>query len=189
MTYVPCSEEEVEYLDSYDPRAYPVTMLTVDLAVFTYDVRERLWKVLLVKRGNYPHKNCWALPGGFMDPHETLQQAAVRELQEETGLTVSSTQVRMLRLADAPDRDPRGRAVSAVFTAQIPHASLRAGDDAQETCWVPLQILDRAVRAELAFDHGALVLDAGRYWGLRQEFADAKHWGTPASSEQKVGEQ
>lgn len=145
-------EHECRFLNSYNPRNYPITTVTVDLAVFaTHNGADR---VLLVRRGNYPFKGCWALPGGFMDPSETTEQAALRELREEAGLDVE--RAHFVGVADDPDRDPRGRVVSLVYAARLPSIERAyAGDDAVNAVWWDVSHV--LTWEGLAFDHKQLI--------------------------------
>ncbi len=105
-------------------------------------------RVLLIQRGNEPFAGKWALPGGFVEAGESVEQAAARELAEETGLT--EVAVEQLHTFSQPGRDPRGWVVSVAHLAlvrmseQVP----AAGDDARRAEWVPLK-----KARELAFDH------------------------------------
>ncbi len=127
---------------SYD---YPRPAVTADVVLLSGD------HVLLIKRGSAPFQGGWALPGGFMDIHETLADAALRELAEETG--VSGVAVRQLGAFDAPDRDPRGRTISVVFLAEAAdRPEPNAGDDAAEARWHPLDHLP-----PMAFDHDEII--------------------------------
>lgn len=85
-------------------------MLTADCMV-----TNQRGEILLVRRGNDPYKDCWALPGGFMEMDETTNHCAVRELEEETGLVVSEQDIRLIGVYSAPGRDPRGRTVTAAY--------------------------------------------------------------------------
>lgn len=125
-------------------------MLTADCVV----VRHRA-EVLLVKRGNDPFKGCWALPGGFMEMDETIERCAVRELQEETCLTVDERQLRLIGVYSAPGRDPRGRTVTAAYRVDVEEREAIAGDDAAEVRWWPLDELP-----PLAFDHAEIIAAA-----------------------------
>lgn len=128
---------------------YPRPALTADV-VATCEGR-----VLLVRRGGEPFRGCWALPGGFMEMDETLEECAVREFEEETGLVVPKEELSLLGVFSRPDRDPRGRTVTAVFCCQVGSAAqVQAGDDAAAVDWWPLESLP-----QLAFDH-AEVMDA-----------------------------
>ena len=97
---------------SYD---YPRPMVTTDIVVF--NTINNTTSILLIKRLNDPYKDCWALPGGFVDKDEPLLDAANRELEEETGL--KNQQLEQFYTFGDPNRDPRGHTVSVVFTTQI----------------------------------------------------------------------
>lgn len=125
---------------------------TVDVIVY-----EPGLGVVLVRRNNPPPG--WALPGGFVDYGETCEQAAVRELREETGLDVSL--VSLLGVYSDPCRDPRMHTMSVVYIGQAVDASaLRAGDDAGEAQWFRLHSLP-----ETAFDHDRILADFIRQVG------------------------
>ncbi len=125
--------------------AYPRPSLTVDAAVFKK--MGQVLEILLIQRKNDPYKGKWALPGGFMDMDETLEQAAHRELAEETGLKGISLE--QLHAFSALDRDPRGRTVSVVFWSLLEHdRKIMPGDDARDVSWFSVTRLP-----ELAFDH------------------------------------
>jgi 8-oxo-dGTP diphosphatase len=131
--------------------------LTADVAAFGHD-NAGIPHILLIKRRWAPYEGCWALPGGHVDPGEDTEDAARRELKEETGLDVG-----YLLPAGAyaePGRDPRGRYVTFAYVAsfdRLPQAT--AADDAAETAWVPV---GDALQAgfPLAFDHGQIISDA-----------------------------
>lgn len=121
--------------------------------------------VLLIKRKHAPYKNAWALPGGFVEETETLERSALRELQEETGIT--NVKLEQLHTFGDPGRDPRGHTVTVAYFACVLAESLksRAGDDAAAVAWVPLKKLALPGRAEgrrgkkmdLAFDHDKII--------------------------------
>jgi len=126
------SKEELEFLNSYDPDKYPKPSVTADVVTLTVNEEDQLC-ILLIKRGGFPYKGKWALPGGFMmTDQESVTQAAKRELLEETG--VQDVNLRQLYTFSDPDRDPRMHVVSVAYTALIPKGSIRirAGDDAWE---------------------------------------------------------
>ena len=140
----------------YDPRAFPPVAVTVDLAVFT--VRDDALRVLLVQRGEEPFRGAWALPGGFVKPNETPEEAARRELEEETGIAVGFLD--QLRAYGDPRRDPRMRVVTLAFwavAAKLPDP--RGGSDAARAELVPVQDLEEG-KLWLAFDHDLIVRDA-----------------------------
>jgi 8-oxo-dGTP diphosphatase len=127
----------------------PVTpLLTVDIIIEMVDRAER--PIVLIERRNPPPG--WALPGGFVDVGETLEQAAVREAREETCLEVTLT--RLLGCYSDPSRDPRGHTVSAVYIGEA-RGTPCAEDDASA---VKLYTLNR-LPAELAFDHAQILAD------------------------------
>lgn len=130
---------------------YPRPAVTTDCVVFT---KEEEPKVLLIQRGNEPYKGCWAFPGGFMNMEETAEECAVRELKEETGLTVN--QIQQIGAYSKVDRDPRGRTVSIAYLAIVDAPTAVAGmDDAAKAAWFPLASLP-----DLAFDHKDIMADA-----------------------------
>ena len=106
--------------------------------------------IILIKRKNYPHG--WALPGGFVDYGESLEDAAVREAKEETGLDVKLT--RQLHTYSRPDRDPRHHSISTVFIASA-EGKPRAADDAQEVGIFTKDVLPHP----LVFDHSEILAD------------------------------
>ena len=130
---------------------YPRPAVTADCIVIT---REAEPKVLLIQRGREPFKDYWAFPGGFMEMDETTAQCAVRELQEETGLTV--TAIHQIGAYSKVDRDPRGRTVTVAYLALIdPPVTVSGHDDAAKAEWFPLSELP-----PLAFDHADILRDA-----------------------------
>lgn len=130
---------------------YPRPSVTVDTVLFT--IRAGELAVLMIRRGGPPFKGHWALPGGFVEENESLERAAARELQEETG--VVQTVLEQLGAFGDPGRDPRGHTVSVAFYAFLV-ATTRpvAADDAADAQWVPLSTL---ARARVAFDHSRIL--------------------------------
>lgn len=125
-------------------------MVTVDAVVFCGSGADR--QVALIRRRNEPYAGCWALPGGFVDMEETLEAAAVRELQEETGLDCAGC-LRQFHAFGNPGRDPRGRNICIAYVTVISEAvPLCAADDAAEAAWLPVDALP-----SLAFDHGDII--------------------------------
>lgn len=127
---------------------YPRAMVCVDCILFANNFSE----VLLIQRANEPFQKMWALPGGFIEMDETLEQSAARELCEETGL--KDVKLNQFAAYGDPGRDPRGRTISVVFWAHINHAEaiINAGSDAQKAQWFSIEQLP-----QLAFDHNEII--------------------------------
>lgn len=161
---------ELEFLEQYRKKQYPKPSLTADILVFRRE-DEGLF-VLLVRRGGHPFLDCWALPGGFANPDESLPETAARELAEETGVT--GLPLRLTGVYSEPGRDPRGWVVSAAYGVLISDSlTAMAGDDAADCGWfrilghAPEFLLrsasgDTVKPGELAFDHGRILADALR---------------------------
>ena len=142
----------------YNPGDYPPFAVTVDVAVFT--IRDDALLVLLIERGEEPFLGALALPGGFVKPDEDLDQAAARELAEETGLRAGSWHLEQLGSYGAPDRDPRMRVVTVAYWAICTDLPvLRGGGDAVAAALTPVEQIERGV-VRLAFDHERIVRDA-----------------------------
>ena len=133
-------------LDNYDPTEYERPSVTVDVVIFS--LVDNDLQVLLVKRKFPPFAGIWALPGGFVHMDESLENAAMRELAEETGVTDVYTE--QLYTFGAPQRDPRTRVITVAYFALVPHHAIQhhPGDDAAETAWHSVFALP-----PLAFDH------------------------------------
>ncbi len=149
---------------------YPRPSVTVDLVVFARpkDHRDDL-KVLLVKRGKDPFKDCWAIPGGFLNEDETTEAAAIRELEEETGHKLVRTgpdrdSLNLIGVYDKPDRDPRGRVITVAYLAEIDGVpEVKGADDAVEAKWFDVCALNLDIlrmKTSLAFDHNEIYRDA-----------------------------
>ena len=143
--------------EGYNPRDFPPVAVTVDIVVFTI-VNDAL-HVLLVERGVPPFLGSWALPGGFVKPHESLDAAATRELVEETGVSHEPGHLEQLATYGAPDRDPRMRVVTVAYWGILANLEPHGGGDAAYAGLVPVSKLDRG-GIKLAFDHSAIVSDA-----------------------------
>lgn len=130
---------------------YPRPAVTTDCVILAFDGGEL--KVLLVKRGNEPFKGLWALPGGFLEEHETAEEGAMRELKEETGL--DEVHAVQLHAYSAPDRDPRERVVTIAFVALVRLREVKGSDDAVDARWFPV-----ADHPDLGFDHASILHDA-----------------------------
>jgi 8-oxo-dGTP diphosphatase len=143
----------------FDASRYERPSLTVDVVVFA--MRDTVLHLLAIRRGIPPFKGRWALPGGFILLRETVEQAAARELEEETGL--KGLYLEQLYTFSDPDRDPRGRVISVAHMALLPADRLdavQAGSDASEATWLPVsEVTSRAQSGKrfLAFDHDRIV--------------------------------
>jgi 8-oxo-dGTP diphosphatase len=141
----------------YDPRQFPAFAVTVDVVILT--IAQGSLHVLLVRRGGAPFEGMWAIPGGFKRPAETLDEAARRELAEETGVDVASPLEQFGAYGD-PGRDPRLNVVTVAYLAVLRDVGvLEAGTDAADARLIRVDdVLDG--RLELAFDHHRIVRDA-----------------------------
>jgi 8-oxo-dGTP diphosphatase len=108
--------------------------------------------VVLIRRGTEPFAGQWALPGGFVEVGETVEEAAARETAEETGLAVEVA--RLIGVYSEPERDPRGHNVSVAFLVRVLSGELAAATDASE-----VSVLNPS-SVELAFDHRRIIDDA-----------------------------
>lgn len=126
---------------------WPRPMVTVDAAVFGFFAGKA--KLLLVNRKCEPYKGCWAIPGGFIEIDEELEDAVARELDEETGL--ADVELEQMRTFGTVGRDPRGRQITVVFMgiAGKGQKRVRGGDDAAEARWFDIERLPE----NMAFDH------------------------------------
>ena len=126
--------------------------ITVDAVIFCEEEEEL--NLVLIQRKNEPFKYKWALPGGFLEPNESLEEGAARELKEETGLEISN--FKQLGVFGTPGRDPRGRVISIAFIGQTDSMEdLIPGDDAQSVDWFNTDRLPT-----LAFDHLEIIKTA-----------------------------
>lgn len=132
--------------ETYDPSRWERPSVTVDVVILT--MRKRRLEALLIKRKHWPFEGLWAIPGGFVNPDESLEAAARRELEEET--SVNDIYLEQLYTFGDPDRDPRTRVITVVYYALIRDETLNvlAGDDAADASWFPVYDLP-----QLAFDH------------------------------------
>lgn len=143
-----------EFLKEYDPKRYENPSNTVDNVVFSWSgssltqVEDGL-ELLLIKRGNHPCIGRWALPGGFVNLGEGLEEAAKRELFEETG--VMDLEAEQVGTFGSPDRDPRARIITTVYLALVKkeNTAVRSGDDASDAAWFQLSLrLERVTESE-----------------------------------------
>lgn len=133
-----------EFLETYDPYKYKTPSCTTDAVIFSYEgekceVLSDL-KILLVRRSNHPGIGCLALPGGFAELRENLEDTARRELEEETG--VSGLAMEQLATYGDYDRDPRTRVITTAYMALVRQSDVKvqAGDDAADAMWCEMEL-------------------------------------------------
>lgn len=169
------SPEEQQFLDNYDITHYARPSVTVDDVVITFAPNNRL-AILLAKRAQYPYKNYWALPGGFLrtgstiEDRESSDEAVIREVAEETSLDTTNLYKEQLYTYTSPNRDPRGHVITIAYLMAIP-TKLRptmheqGGDDVKEAKWFTF-INSNTLKANdketikldnLAFDHADII--------------------------------
>ena len=145
--------DEKDFLSGYDPGDFPAFAVTADVVLLT--MRAGRLCVLLIERGGPPFKGMWAFPGGFVKLDENLDQAAARELQEETG--ISGIDLTQFASYGDPARDPRMRVVTVSYLAVVPDLpSPQASTDAAKARFWPVD----DVEGTLAFDHNRILGDA-----------------------------
>ncbi len=137
-------------MDEYDASIYERPSVTVDVVIFSLH-NENL-RVLLIQRKYEPYQGAWAIPGGFVQMNESLEEAARRELMEETA--VSNVYLEQLFTFGEPNRDPRTRVITIAYIALVPHDAIQpqAGDDAAQADWFSVADLP-----DLAFDHQKII--------------------------------
>jgi 8-oxo-dGTP diphosphatase len=138
--------------EEYDVTKYERPSVTVDAVIFS--VVEGELKVLLIKRKNWPFEGMWAIPGGFVEIDEPLEDAAARELYEETG--IGGVHLEQFYTFGQPDRDPRTRVISVAYLALVDAGQLqpRAADDAADVGWFSVH---DPLPVPLAFDHADIL--------------------------------
>lgn len=133
-----------EFLQKYDPYKYKTPSCTTDAVVFSYEneLKKNLegLKILLVKRSNHPSIGFWALPGGFVNMDENLDDTARRELEEETG--VQNLPMEQFAAYGDFDRDPRTRIITTAYMSLVKEEQVKveAGDDAADAAWCQISI-------------------------------------------------
>ena len=128
---------------------YPRPAVTADIIILKTINSQQ--SILLIERKYPPYEGMWALPGGFMGMDETLEEAALRELREETGIT--GVELKQFHTFSKVGRDPRHRTITTVFTGYADETnSIEAGDDAAKAQWFPMDELP-----PLAFDHSEVM--------------------------------
>ncbi len=161
-------QNEQDYLSTYRIEDYERPSVTTDVAAFTIrrtseesyrkEPESRL-ALLLIRRGAHPFKDCWALPGGFLQKGETIEACALREITEETNVTPAA--LRPVGIFSEPGRDPRGWIISAAFASIITEGTVQGGDDAAEAQWFDVQFEpDADGRYHLTLTHEDTVLSA-----------------------------
>lgn len=130
---------------------YPHPAVTTDCVIFGFDGNKL--QVLLIERGIEPYKGRWAFPGGFLNPDETAEEGALRELKEETGL--SGAFIEQFHTYTDPRRDPRERVITIAYYALVRIQDVIGGDDAAKAQWFPLDEVP-----QLAFDHDRILREA-----------------------------
>lgn len=152
MTDTPTTEQQ--FLESYNVHDYEVPLCTVDMCIFT--VMDNALQVLLTQRSQFPCKNQWALPGGFIHTGQdtSLNDTAFRKLYEKTG--VASPYLEQVATIGSPQRDPRGWSVTVLYFALIcpDGVHLKPDDSSMDVRWVPYA---EATSWQLAFDHNHLL--------------------------------
>ncbi|PXX21022.1 NUDIX hydrolase [Hoylesella shahii] len=140
---------------------YPHPAVTTDSVIFGFDGTKL--KVLLIERGQEPHKARWAFPGGFVRMDESCEEGALRELQEETNMNCSYME--QFRTYSNPNRDPRERVITVAYLALVKTQEVQAGDDASKAQWFDINEVP-----QLAFDHDVILRDALKHLRERIHF-------------------
>ncbi|WP_035777124.1 NUDIX domain-containing protein [Butyrivibrio sp. AE3004] len=161
---------EAEYLKDYDPDRWKKPSLTADICIIAKG--EGGDKVLLIRRGNHPCLGKWALPGGFSQAGERIEETASRELEEETGIKMDAKKLTLVGVYSKPGRDPRDWTVSCAYLACVKENEIKpiAGDDAADAKWFLVDEADGDFSlkngelmlklSDLAFDHEDIFRDA-----------------------------
>lgn len=140
---------------------YPHPSVTTDCVIFGFDGNSL--QVLLIERGIEPYKGRWAFPGGFLNPDETAEEGALRELKEETGL--DGAYIEQFHTYTDPNRDSRERVITIAYYALVRIQEVHGGDDAARAKWFPIEDVP-----QLAFDHDRILRDAMRQLRERIHF-------------------
>lgn len=148
-----------KYKEAWESAPYPPTFVTVDAVVI------QSGHVLLVRRRAEPGKGLWAIPGGFVNQKERIEDAAIRELREETKLKVPAPvlkgSIKERKVFDHPDRSLRGRTITHAHLIELPPGELpkvKGGDDADKARWVPLSAFAQ-MESQMFEDHFAIIQD------------------------------
>lgn len=164
---------EEEFLAGYDMSKYSPIAGTVDIAIFT--IRNNQLCVLLIERGGHPEKGKWALPGGFVEITEDIDESAARELKEETNITIEKGYLEQLKTYGNPHRDKRGYVISVAYVALAPNVEQpEAGDDAAKAHFFAVdEVLSG--NFELAFDHEEIIREGLERVRSKIEYAPIAH--------------
>ena len=165
--YICTSNEEKAFLEKYDASKFERPSVTTDIVILTLDASDEL-NILLIKRGEYPYKDRWAIPGGFLAAgKESIDEAAARELKSETN--IDNVYLKQLYTFGNPGRDPRTTVISVAYTALVPKHMLdiKAGDDAEDAKLFTIKYDVNGIifanentvitENDLAFDHAEII--------------------------------
>lgn len=166
-SYKCTSKEEKAFLENYDVSKFERPSVTTDIVILTLDASDKL-NILLIKRGEYPYKDRWAIPGGFLAAgKESIDEAAARELKSETN--IDDVYLKQLYTFGNPGRDPRTTVISVAYMALVPKHMLdiKAGDDAEDAKLFTIKYdVDGIIftnentvinEKDLAFDHAEII--------------------------------
>lgn len=166
-SYKCTSKEEKAFLENYDVSKFERPSVTTDIVILTLDASDEL-NILLIKRGEYPYKDRWAIPGGFLAAgKESIDEAAARELKSETN--IDDVYLKQLYTFGNPGRDPRTTVISVAYMALVPKHMLdiKAGDDAEDAKLFTIKYdVDGIIftnentvinEKDLAFDHAEII--------------------------------
>ena len=160
---------EAEFLKSYNSDAWKKPSVTADICIITKEAEK---KILLIRRGNHPYLGKWALPGGFSEEGERIEESAARELEEETCIKMPASDLTLVGVYSKPGRDPRGWTITAAYKAVVNPDEVKpiAADDAADAKWFTIKENDDKISfasdditltlEDLAFDHCDIIIDA-----------------------------
>lgn len=171
-------QEFLEWYKSENIQEYEKPSLTIDNVTFSMNDENELC-VLLIKRKSHPYKDCWALPGGFVNGNENTDETCLRETEEETGVKLTKDDIEQLYTFSEPGRDPRAWIISVAYMSFLPEqVALSASSDAKDAIWAPIkrvksgEIIIRTTgsgvisidndkkSSKLAFDHAEILSTA-----------------------------
>lgn len=160
---------EKDFLNWYhqqQTKVYPRPSVTADFVGLRFDRSSLSLQILLIKRKAQPFRGKWALPGGFLQENESVEQALVREVKEETDLNINLSHTQLLPAISTPNRDPRMWVItnpSIVLFSPEESQKVCAGDDAQQARWFDVSMDQNEqieIKAQLAFDHIDIIKSA-----------------------------